>query len=287
MYQFLYGVNCALEDVAPNAPVILRGSIEDVARQASEIGYEALELFIRNPKQYKATALKRAADDNGIGFCGIATGMEYTKNKLSLIDDDANVRQSAIERLKEHIDLAHVLGCPVIVGIMRANIPDFSQYALYEGRFSDALRSLSAHAAAAGVPLVVEAILRYINNYLCSVPETMDYLEKLALPNVKLHIDSHLMNVEDKDIAASIRYGSGRLAYVHMSDSNRAYPGGGGFDFKTMMAALMDVEYQGYLTTECQPYPDPYTCAKRGLDYCRHLEALLAIERLPLHEKLA
>ncbi len=92
------------------------------------------------------------------------------------------------------------------------------------------------------------------------------------------------MNVEDKDIAASVRYGQKWLRYVHFSDSNRAYPGGGGFDYKAFMRALNDVEYGGYVTMECQPYPDSITCAKRALEYCKHMEAIIEIESAPLYE---
>lgn len=280
--MFKYGVNCAFEEVSPRAPVILRGSMEQVAKEAAEIGYDGLELFIREPKQYDGQYLKRVADDYGLGFSCIGTGMEYTVNQLCLISDDASIRQRAVERLKEHIDLAAEIKSMVVVGMVRGNVPDFAHYDRYEGYLVEALYALSEHATKAGVGLVVEAILRYISNYLNSVPETVDFLERLGLQNVGLHIDSHLMNMEDKDIAASVRYGRDWLKYVHFSDSNRAYPGGGNFDFKRMMNALMDIGYTGYITTECQPFPDSYTCAKRGFDYCRHLQGLLEIERAPL-----
>jgi len=280
--MFRYGVNCAFEEVAPSAPVVLRGGIESVAKEAAEIGYDGLELFIRNPAQYDGKYLKRVATEHGLGFATIGTGMEYTVNQLSLISDSPAVRQAAVDRLKEHIDLAAELGSSVVVGMMRGNVPDFARYQVYEDYLAEAVHALSRHAASANVSLVIEAIIRYVSNYLNSVPETVDFLEKLGLSNVGLHIDSHLMNVEDKSVAESIHYGKKWLRYVHFSDSNRAYPGGGKFDFKEMMGALMDVGYGGYITNECQPYPDSYTCAKRGLAYCRHLQGLLEIEQASL-----
>ena len=280
--MFKFGVNCALEPVPESAPVVLRGKIESVARDAAKVGYDGLELFIRKPRQYDAAHLKSVADSFGIEFCSIGTGMEYSLEGLCLISDDTFIRAAAIDRLKEHIDLAAILGCSVVVGMMRGNIPDFTRQELYLDYLIRALHSLDDYASSSGVSLVVESIMRYISNYLTTVPETTEFLKRVGRPNIGLHIDSHLMNVEDKDIASSIKCGAKWLKYVHFSDSNRAYPGGGKFDFKEMMHALIDVGYTGYITNECQPYPNPYTCAERGLRYNRHLQALVEIERAPL-----
>ncbi|MGI6142095.1 MAG: sugar phosphate isomerase/epimerase family protein, partial [Caldicoprobacterales bacterium] len=164
--MFKYGVTCSFEELPPQQPVTMRGELESLIQRAKACNYDALELFIRNPKQYDGSAVKAAVDAAGLSVSGITTGMEYTKNGLSLISDDASVRKQAVERLCEHIDLGAQLNSPVIVGIMRANIPDFNQYQMYEDRLSDALRQLSDYAAGKGVLIYVESIMRYINNYL-------------------------------------------------------------------------------------------------------------------------
>ncbi|MFV0351272.1 MAG: sugar phosphate isomerase/epimerase family protein [Oscillospiraceae bacterium] len=277
--MFKYGVNCALEEVPFQNPVILRGSIEEIASTAAEIGYDGLELFIREPLQYNPEQLNRAARNNGLGFASIASGMEYTKNGLCLISEDASVRKQAVQRLYEHIDLAKELNCSVIVGIMRGNIPNFEKQDYYLALLDECFLQLSEYAAKKGVLLVVEAIMRYINNYLNSIPDTIQYLDHLNLANVQIHIDSHHMNVEDLDTDKAIQLCRGKMGYVHFSDSNRTYPGGGEYDFKKLMNALMDIDYTGYVTTECQPFPTPYDCAKRGLNYMKALENALMVER--------
>ncbi len=277
--MFKYGISCALEPQPVRQPVILRGDIRTIAETAAEAGYDGLELFIRNPQQYRAPKLLEAAHQNGLEYCAIATGMEYTKNGLSLISDDWTIRQAAVDRLKEHLDLGAALQCPVVVGIMRGNIPDFSNYQEYEDRLSQALAELDAYAGECGTTIVVESILRYINNYLNSIPETAAYLRKLNLPRVRLHIDTHSMVLEDADMAANLREVADVLAYVHFPDSNRGYPGAGNIDFKPIMAALCDLGYQGYITLECQPYPSERTCATRGLKYLRALETIVRIEK--------
>lgn len=278
--MFKYGISCALEPQPLRQPVILRGDIRSVTRTAGELGYDGVELFIRNPGQYDVKEMLGAAAAAGVEYCGIATGMEYNLNHLCLISDDAAVRRSAVNRLKEHLDLGAALRCPVVVGIMRGNIPDFNRYAEYEDRLSDALRELDAYASECGGEIVVEAILRYINNYLNSVPETADYLRRLNLDHVKLHIDTHSMALEDADFVQSVKETADVLRYVHFPDSNRGYPGAGNIDFKPIMGALMDAGYEGYIDLECQPYPSERECGRRGLLYLKNLESILQIERM-------
>ncbi len=283
--MFKYGISCSLEPQSVRQPVILRGNIEDIAAQAASAGYDGIELFIRDPAQYDAEALLAAARAHGLEYCAIATGMEYTRNGLCLIDDDPAKRRAAVSRLKEHMDLGAKLGCPVIAGIMRGNIPDFDRYQLYEDRLTEALRDLDAYAAEVGCEVVVEAILRYINNYLNTVPETADYLRRIGLPHVRLHIDTHSMILEDSDLAASVRETADMLSYVHFPDSNRGYPGAGNIDFKPIMRALVDVGYEGYITLECTPEPSQYECARRGIEYLRSLEAIVRLEKMNYKER--
>lgn len=286
MYQFHYGISCALEPQPQRQPVIICGEIEHVASEVRRAGYDAIELFIRDAAQYDVSRLLHAAKNEGLGYCAIATGMEYNLNGLCLISDDAENRRKAVDALKAHLDLGAALGCPVIVGIMRGNIPDFSRYGEYEARFTQALTELSSYAVQAGGSIVIESILRYINNYLNSAPETANYLRKVDLPGVKLHIDTHSMILEDKNLAQSVYECADILGYVHFSDSNRGYPGAGNIDFKAVLSALMDVGYQGYISTECQPYPTEFDCAQRGLAYIKSLVSVLELERKDQREEV-
>lgn len=279
MYHFEYGISCSLEPQPDRQPVIIRGEIEHVAAEVRRAGYDGIELFLRDPQQYDQQRLLAAAAAENLSYCAISTGMEYTRNGLCLISDDTSNRRAAIEVLKAHLDLGAAIHCPVVVGIMRGSIPDFARQEEYMARYTEALLELSAYAKQAGTEIYVESIMRYINNYLNSAPETAQYLRSLPTDNVKLHIDTHSMVVEDKNFAQSVQEAADILGYVHFSDSNRGYPGAGNIDFKTVMNALMDVGYQGYISTECQPYPTEFECAKRGLDYMKALEKMLAIER--------
>ncbi len=278
-HLFKYGIACSLDETPVSAPITLRGDIEYLTKTAREIGYDGIELQLSNPGQYNWENLSATARQAGLEFCAIATGREYVENKLSLISDDAGVRRAAIDRLKEHVDMAEALGCMVIVGTMRSHIPDFGKYAHYEGYLTEAVLELSDYASPKGVPLVIENILSFTSNYLNTMKQVMDYVVKVDRPNVGVHLDTYSMLMEDNDIRGSISRCASKLDYVHFSDSARLYPGGGNVDFKAHMKSLLDVGYRGYVSTECIPYPTEYLCAQRGLQYIHALETCVTIER--------
>ena len=280
--MFKYGINCAFEPLEGMWPAVLRGTIEQNIKDAAAIGYDGVELFLRDPQKQDGAYIKRLAGDEGLLVAAISTGLEFTKNGYCLIDESPQKRAEAVKRMREHIDLAFRLDSLVIIGIVRGNIPDFTKSDVYFGYLTECLLELSDYAQTLGVGLVVEAIMRYINNYLCSVPDTVDYIRSLGRKNIGVHIDSHHIQVEDLDIRKAVTYCGDSLKYIHFSDSNRAYPGGGAFDFKAMMSAMMDVKYDGFVTIESAPLPSPYECADRGLRYMKHLCALLEIERMGL-----
>ena len=278
--MFLYGISAALEDLPESQPVTLRGPIEAICKTAKETGYDALELHIREPRRYDAKKIRAVAGQHGLSICAAANGMEYTVNGLSLIDDDPDKQEQAVARVFEHVDFVSELGARLIVGIMRGNIPRGKPARIYLDRFSTALKRICDYAAEKQVPVVLESILRYINNYLNSVPATMDFITALGHKNLSLHLDTHSMALEEKNLEESILYCRNKpLGYVHYSDNNRLYPGGGALDFRELTRALVDIGYTGYITIESLPYPSAEECARRGLSYLKSIENAVGIEK--------
>ena len=278
--MFKYGVSAALEELPASQPVTLRGSIEAICDAAIKLGYDAVELHVRDPARYDAAHIKKTADSCNMPICAIANGMELTLGGLCLIDDDQKKRELALARLLEHADFAAELGAMLIVGIMRGNVPKGGDPREYRERFARALGRVCDYCAKKNVPVVVESILRYINNYLNGVIETMDFVTDFGAGNLSLHIDTHSMAIEEKNLKDSILYCKNKpLGYVHYSDNNRMYPGGGALDFRELTRALADIGYTGYITLECLPHPGAEEAARLGLEYMKSVERAVSIER--------
>lgn len=277
--MFQYGVTGALEELPAAQPVTLRGSIDDLCKTARKIGYDALELHIREPKRYDVEKIRKTVDNYGLTVCAVANGMEYTVGGLSLIDPDKDKREFALARILEHADFAAALKARLIVGIMRGNIPGNGNAKECRNRFSEILGKICDYAEKKHVDVVLESIMRYINNYLCGVPETMDFICMQERKNLSLHIDTHSMAVEERNLKESILYCRNKpLGYVHYSDNNRRYPGGGALDFREITRAIMEIEYRGFITVECLPWPSAEESARRALAYMKSIEEIAGIE---------
>lgn len=278
---FTYGIQCALEDLPTRFPSVLRGTFSEVTDQAAQAAYDGVELYIHTPAEHNGAAYRSQAADKGLSFASICTGLELLHHGLGLTSDDQAIRTRAVDRLKEHLDLAAELQCALVVGTMRGNIATPAAISETRDRLAAALQELADYAEPLGVPIVVENILQYISNWLCTMDDVGAFIEGLGLPGVKIHADTHSMHMEDPDPFAAVRKWGPLIGYVHFSDSNRGYPGAGAIDFKAHFHALMDSGYSGWITIEAQPFPTGVECAQRGLDYLKHLEAAATIERLP------
>ncbi|MDF2682755.1 MAG: Xylose isomerase protein barrel [Brevibacillus sp.] len=281
---FAYAATGGTAELSPSAPVIFRGDIYNSIEQAVQIGFDSLEWHVRTAEDIEAEKLKEYCDRLQFRIASLATGMAYTMDRLSLIDEVQQRRQNGIKRLIEIIDVASQLKCVVIIGYIRGNIPDVNEHKKYESLLLDSLQQLARHAESKNVLLVLEAINKKEVNYLNGVKETTDFVKRLDHPFVKVHIDTFHMDQEESDIAASIAYCGEHIGYVHYVDRHRRIPGEGCIDFAQVTQALIHTGYRGTISLEYPPSGDAYQSAERGLTYVKTIERLCWSDQQPGYE---
>jgi sugar phosphate isomerase/epimerase len=84
---------------------------------------------------------------------------------------------------------------------------------------------------------------------------------------VKLMPDLFHMNIEDASFRESFEAAREFITYVHVADSNRLAPGWGHLPFDEIFSILSDIGYQGYLTVEILPRPDPDSAARQAIRF--------------------
>jgi len=257
--------------LSKKASVLFGGDMSKSIKMAKFYGYDAVELQIKNPQDVEIEKVIKACKKFNINVSAIATGSNYVVDKLSLTDDSDVIRNLAICRLKEYVDLASIIGGYVIVGCMRGNIPEESLYGVYESRLSESMKILSEYAGNKNVMFLLEAINRYENNYLNTAYETLNFIKKNNITETKILLDTFHMNIEEKDIYEGIRECKELLGYLHISDSNRMYAGAGHIDFKEVAASIINIGFEGYLSAECLPIPNGDTSAQKAITYMKSL----------------
>ena len=252
----------------PNAPVLLRCDTRQQFEQAKKLGYDAIELHLRTPEDVPASELTALQKEFGIRVSAVATGLSKLIDQLCFIDPQVSVRSAAVKRILSFVDWAAEVGCAIIIGSMRGNLPEGEQRAQAERWMREALSEIMQYAESKRVTILLEVINRYENNYLNTAAETVSYVESFGSPFLKVHLDTFHMNIEEANMLEAIRAtGAQNLGYIHFADNNRHACGEGALDFSEILNALNDIGYTGYASVECLCIPDGYSAAKNSLNH--------------------
>jgi len=231
------------------------------------LGYDAVELAVRDPDLIDPEALARLLEQFGLPVSAFGTGQAYGEEGLSLTDPDPQVRSRAIGRVKAHIRLAARFKAIVIIGLIRGKTERGTSCDQAETWLQQALEQCAGEDPS--VKLALEPINRYETNLLNSVDESLRFLRRVGAGNVGLLLDTFHMNIEEPCLLSSIESAAKRLLHVHVTDSNRWYPGAGHIDFAGVLTRLDRVGYQGYFSAEILPLPDPDTAAEMTILHLR------------------
>lgn len=255
------------DDADLSAPILLRGDICSNLIQASRLGYHAIEVHTRETVRWDYPSIEKVMKEHNIKISAIITGRLCTEGKVNLIDDIPYVTQSAIEGMKQYIDMARSFHTDIVIGWAKGRLPDSCNTSRYMERLAYHLGILDHYAKERGVRIHLEVINRYETNIFNTAAETLDFIEKNQLNNCFVHLDTFHMGIDETDPVAAIRLCGKKLGYMHFADNSRCYPGSGQFDFRKILRALEDAGYNGYLSVECLPKPSGTAAAQQAISH--------------------
>ena len=257
----------ASETALPSAFVVFRG-FEDSILKASELGYDGIELALKNAGEIDRSLLQSLLDKTGLEVSCISTGQVFAETGLMFTDANVEKRKEVVRIFREFIDLASDFGQLVNIGRVRGRIEEDGVDAA-ERRFIEIIHELCDYAAAKRVRLILEPVNRYEINFINSVEEGVGLIKKADRHNLKLMPDVFHMNIEDVKIGEELSRNIDHIAYVHIADSNRLAPGWGHTDFEDIFSHLKTAKYDSWLSIEILPKPEPYLAAKQAIDFLK------------------
>ncbi len=251
--------------------VAIRGRWEDASTRLAALGFDGIELAIRDPAALDEGRIEAIVRQAGLVVPAIGTGQAYLRDGLSLSSADTTVRRAAGERLLGHLRLAARMRALVIIGLIRGRLE--GGRAATTARFLEGLRPVLDGANDAGVRLVIEPVNRYETDFLVNVGETLNLIDACGAPHLGVVADMFHMNIEEPIIKEALRQAGPRLWHVHVADSNRRAPGLGHLDIRHLVGVLGDLGYGGFLSAEILPYPDPHEAARLTAQHLREVTA--------------
>lgn len=253
-------VTVSLVPEARGGPFVFWDDLPAACRKAAGLGFDGVEVFAPDAASIADGVLARALKDHGLRLAAVGTGAGWVKHRLTLGAPDTDVRARAVEFVRALIDVAAEHGAPAIVGSMQGRV-DGDRY-VYLKPLTDSLATLATHAERRGVPLLYEPLNRYETNVANRIDQAVALIREWSIPNVKLLADLFHMNIEEANVAAALRDGAASIGHVHLADSNRKPAGLGHTDFAPIGAALRESGYDGFVSAEAFPAPNPEQAAR-------------------------
>ena len=247
--------------------------LEKNIRNLAQLGFDGVELGVRNPAEVDIDLIKRVTKECGLKVCAIGTGQAYGDEGLSFSSPDASIRKQAVQRIKDQIVFASELDAFVIIGLIRGRSSESVNKMQALEWTKEVLIDCLAYAEEHNARMLIEPINRYETDLLNTVPETIDFIKELNSSRISLLLDTFHMNIEEISIQDSIKHTGDMIGHVHVADSNRWAPGCGHLDFGEVVDILSSIGYTGFLSAEILPLPDIDTAASVSI---RTLRSILA-----------
>lgn len=262
----------------PSAFVVYRGFSECIPK-AAQLGFNGVELALKRADEINPGQLQTLLADNHIEVSCISTGQVYADQGLMFTDPNPTNRAQLKLIFREFIDLAAEFGQLVNIGRVRGQIGQRSEAELVphrrtgrsdspaENLFIELAQELCDYAHPKGVTLILEPVNRYEIDFINSVEEGVELMKKVNRPNMMLMPDIFHMNIEDRTIGPELAKHIEFVQYIHFADSNRLAPGQGHLDFQKILNHLYHARYDGWVSVEILPKPDPDTAARQSAEF--------------------
>jgi len=214
-------------------------------------GFDTVEIPIEDPSHIDPAKVKAAADKAGLAIGSVCACMGPGRDFRGSEAD----QKTGMEYCKAIIDQAAALGCPRIIG------PVYSVVGLIGAHEDDEkklqfdlvvknLKPLAAYAAGKGVEICIEPLNRFETDFLNTVDQGLKLVKAVGAKNVKLHLDTFHMNIEEKNQPEAIRRAGKLLGHFHACGTDRGVPGNDSLQWKPIVQALKDVGYDQDIVIE-------------------------------------
>ncbi len=254
----------------------------------AETGFDGVEIALQERGDIDTGLIKDKLAENGLVCSSLCSLMGPGRDLRGSAGDIIGAKNY----LRDLVDAAVELGTDTIVG------PHYSVVGL-TGLKTDAekkedwikvvagLKEIGDYAGAKGVNLAIEPLNRFETDFLNICVDAVRLCDDIGLDNIKIHLDTFHMNIEEKDSAAAIKLAGDRLYMIHASENDRGAPGTGQVSWDAVAKAVKDVGYNRWVVMESftpeveivaraasiwrQTEADGWVLASKGLGYVKEL----------------
>ena len=214
-------------------------------------GFQTVEIPVEDNPHIDPAKVRAAADRNGLAIGSVCACMGPGRDFRGTPAE----QRTAMKYCKKLVDQAAALRCPRIIGpiysvVGKADAVPPKQQKKEFALVVKNLKALAAYAAKKKITLCIEPLNRFETDFLNTCDQGLKLLKAVGAKNVKLHLDTFHMNIEEKNQADAIRKAGKQLAHFHACGSDRGTPGNDHIKWKPIVKALKSVGYKGDVVIE-------------------------------------
>jgi D-psicose/D-tagatose/L-ribulose 3-epimerase len=219
--------------------------------QFKKWGFESVEIPIEDPSHIDPAHVKRELDKAGL-VCGSVCACMGPDRDLRGTPENQETGKTYIKAI---IDQAKALGGANVIGpvysaVGRADAVEPKEYAQQWKTVVKHLKDIAKHAQKQGITIALEPLNRFETDFINTADQALKMVNDVGSPNLKVHLDTFHMNIEEKDQAAAIKKVGKLLAHVHACGSDRGTPGGDHIAWPQIVKALRSIKYDGDVVIE-------------------------------------
>ena len=253
-----------------------------------EMGFDGIELHLNHPESLPVEKIKEKMQDTGMK-CTFTAALEKKNN---LISPDQKIRERGIASLNELVDVVAELKGDVLSGVIYAAWGEFTGKMRTKEEWDYCKESLfksAEYAEKRGVVLALEPVNRYETYFLNTAEDTRKLVEEIAHPNVRVHLDTYHLNIEEESFYKAIKTAGEYLYHLHVCENNRGIPGTGHIQWQEIYRALKEINYNRWAIIESfvpaieeiarmtaiwrKVAPSADAIAREGLKFLKQIEA--------------
>jgi D-psicose/D-tagatose/L-ribulose 3-epimerase len=211
-------------------------------------GYDLIEIPVLDPSSIDVAMTLKALEETGLA-ASCSLGLTF-ETDISSTDPQVVARGERL--LHDALAVTRDLGGRYLGGVIFSALGKYSNPPFVEGRDNSlrVIRGLAQQAAASGITLGLEVVNRYESNLINTAKQALAFIADVGADNLKVHLDTYHMNIEEADFTTPVLACGNQLGYVHVGENHRGYLGTGTVNFSAFFRALAAINYSGTVTFE-------------------------------------
>jgi D-psicose/D-tagatose/L-ribulose 3-epimerase len=218
------------------------------AERAAAHEYDLLAIPLRDHEVIEPEAIAALCRANGIK--PVTTSPLQAGNDISSTDPD--IRKRGVERHIAALSLARDMGATRMGGILYSAFGKASRAATEENvkAAAEGLHQVAEAAQEKGITLTLEVVNRYESNLINTAADAVRLIGLIGADNVKVHLDTFHMNIEEDSLLGALETALPHLAYFELDQNHRGRLGQGSIDFAPLLQRLKAVGYENVVGVE-------------------------------------